>query len=524
MRKKLILQFIYHPNVTSIETYLMAFDLDIIQMCFNGEKVLCTWACIRALNTGTFICYNLTNNLTTLARSAIRINSHLVQNELLQRQQATQISDSSILNNIDDSREPFCLSSIDIKELSTRLQVNESIIICNANRLRVICDRLLELHEYFRRRVLERPDVALKEPTLNSKKMSLILEFFLQIDVDVFYMKTCRFRDAEPCPSIQGLFCNDESPKTRYSMVPCGTTNCPCCHSIENSSSHRFVNGYTTYLNCPATCTTSNIVFVMTCPCGQYEFLDSTSGTLVDALRHHRLVCNQMIHSYLTGSALYHQMMTTSEQYQHYIMREMRLYEHSAHCPVALQLFLDRNPNYWCFIPMLEDETHKEDDLYARIIEATRSEIILMLAVDTEHQRKIIDLLCHVPLSSTRSKFSCVQKHEQRLFFDRFLTSPVDELPYIETDLYQMKIIAVLPTDESIILRYLIETLFIIHCETKLNMICPTGIDPKRPYGLPYDPQWKSQMPRPTLRSTEFILSIIEKIKELNRRPSNNPE
>ncbi|CAF1246124.1 unnamed protein product, partial [Rotaria magnacalcarata] len=74
------------------------------------------------------------------------------QNELLQRQQATNISDSSILNNMDDSREPFCLSSEDAKELSTRLQVNESIIMCNANRLRVICDRLLELHEYFRRR------------------------------------------------------------------------------------------------------------------------------------------------------------------------------------------------------------------------------------------------------------------------------------------------------------------------------------------------------------------------------------
>ncbi|CAF4949572.1 unnamed protein product, partial [Rotaria socialis] len=42
-------------------------------MCFNGEKVLYTWTCIRALNTGTFICCNLTNNLTTLARSAIRI-------------------------------------------------------------------------------------------------------------------------------------------------------------------------------------------------------------------------------------------------------------------------------------------------------------------------------------------------------------------------------------------------------------------------------------------------------------------
>ncbi|CAF4805147.1 unnamed protein product, partial [Rotaria magnacalcarata] len=32
------------------------------------------------------------------------------------------------------------------------------------------------------------------------------------------------------------------------------------------------------------TCTTSNIVFVMTCPCGQYEFIDSTSASLIDAL------------------------------------------------------------------------------------------------------------------------------------------------------------------------------------------------------------------------------------------------
>jgi hypothetical protein len=120
--------------------------------------------------------------------------------------------------------------------------------------------------------------------------MSLVLEFFLQIDgkyqkdyrylysflyflVDVFFMKTCRFRGAEPCPSTQGLFCNDESPKARYNMTPCHTTNCRCCQSMENqneassssssslppidfenSSSHCFANGYITYLNCPAVC------------------------------------------------------------------------------------------------------------------------------------------------------------------------------------------------------------------------------------------------------------------------------
>ncbi|CAF4334779.1 unnamed protein product, partial [Rotaria magnacalcarata] len=306
-------------------------------------------------------------------------NSHLAQNQLLQRQQAINLSDSSILNDIDDSREPFCLSAIDIKELSTRLQVNESIIMCNADRLRVICERLLELHQYFRRKVLERPDVALKEPTLNSKQMSLILEFFLQIDVDVFYMKTCRFRDTEPCSSMQGLFCNDESPKARYSMVPCGTTNCPCCHSIENSSNHRFINGYTTYLNCPATCTTSNVVYVMTCPCGQYEFIDSTSGTLATALTYHRLVYNHMMHSFLTGTPIYHEMMTHQERCQHLIMKKMRLYQHSAHCPVAIQLFLEHNPIYWCFISKSKEEVEQENDLYARIVRDTRSEFVYML-------------------------------------------------------------------------------------------------------------------------------------------------
>ncbi|CAF4395615.1 unnamed protein product, partial [Rotaria magnacalcarata] len=72
------------------------------------------------------------------------------------------------------------------------------------------------------------------------------------------------------------------------------------------------------------------------------------------------------------------------------------------------------------------------------------------------------------------------------IFFDRLLLSPVDQLPYVETDLYKMKIIAVLPTDELIILRYIIETLFIIHAESKLNMICPVGIDPQQRYGQPY--------------------------------------
>ncbi|CAF3231174.1 unnamed protein product, partial [Rotaria socialis] len=43
------------------------------------------------------------------------------------------------------------------------------------------------------------------------------------------------------------------------------------------------------------------------------------------------------------------------------------------------------------------------------------------------------------------------------------------------------------PDDRSIILRYIIETFFIIHGETKLNMISPLGGDPARRYGPAYD-------------------------------------
>jgi hypothetical protein len=78
--KKLVLQFIYHPSISSIQSYLFSFDLDIVQAAFDGQKVLSTWSFIRAINTGTFICYNLTNNLPTLKQSVIRIAKYFQKN------------------------------------------------------------------------------------------------------------------------------------------------------------------------------------------------------------------------------------------------------------------------------------------------------------------------------------------------------------------------------------------------------------------------------------------------------------
>ena len=55
----------------------------------------------------------------------------------------------------------------------------------------------------------------------------------------------------------------------------------------------------------------------------------------------------------------------------------------------------------------------------------------------------------------------------------------------------------IVPDDLSIILRYIIETLFIMHGETKLNMICPIGEDPERRYGRPYGLVWCHNLNRP---------------------------
>ncbi|CAF3894475.1 unnamed protein product [Rotaria sp. Silwood1] len=97
---------------------------------------------------------------------------------------------------------------------------------------------------------------------------------------------------------MEGLFCGSDEPQARYALVPCADIFCSCClplHTYKKSqpwpivdftasSMHRFLNGYTTYLNCSATCTTSNIVYAMTCPCGHYDYIDSTAKTLADAM------------------------------------------------------------------------------------------------------------------------------------------------------------------------------------------------------------------------------------------------
>ena len=128
---------------------------------------------------------------------------------------------------------------------------------------------------------------------------------------------------------------------------------------------------------------------------------------------------------------------------------KMRLYEHSSRCPVALGLFLDVNPAYWCFIPLLWHDAQVENIAYfqerspstsSRIVDIEATNII---AIGTFGNSRVTRCLNNIPLTPAGYAFSYEQRNKQRLFFEQFLLSPVDQLPYSQMDLYKMTIIAV---------------------------------------------------------------------------------
>ena len=154
----------------------------------------------------------------------------------------------------------------------------------------------------------------------------LALECFLQFDddtmsedfstmlillclADVFLLKTSTFGSActRTSSSCEGLFCIDV-PRTRYRMMPCEPFDCPCCRwmipminrSKDSLGVHRFINGYQAYMNgpvvsllfispppdldiysiCLQNCQSANLVYVLTCHCGKYDYIGETQSTV----------------------------------------------------------------------------------------------------------------------------------------------------------------------------------------------------------------------------------------------------
>ena len=61
------------------------------------------------------------------------------------------------------------------------------------------------------------------------------MSLYIYILVDLFYMKTCSYGDAQPRSNIEGLFCGMSKPEARYSMDPCENLFCLCCYPYNRS-------------------------------------------------------------------------------------------------------------------------------------------------------------------------------------------------------------------------------------------------------------------------------------------------
>ncbi len=144
---------------------------------------------------------------------------------------------------------------------------------------------------------IHRFSTSVHQAYLHEDEYSIALEFFLQIDIHLFYMKTCSYRQAIRVPNENSLFCMSE-PQIRYGMTRCNRTTCCLCYPCYKltdrpdqpiiqfgpNQQHQFINKYRSILNCPATCHTQNIIYVLTCPCHQVDYIGETSLSLASRL------------------------------------------------------------------------------------------------------------------------------------------------------------------------------------------------------------------------------------------------
>ena len=115
----------------------------------------------------------------------------------------------------------------------------------------------------------------------------------------------------------------------------------------------------------------------------------------------------------------------------------MRLYQHAARCPSALRVFLECNPQYWCFIPRPCNETMMN---HFNCLASVMDHLVQSGVID---DRRLIRYFEHVPLPPVGFMFSYQDRQQQRFFFKHLLSVHHDQMPFIPLDLYKVSIIAV---------------------------------------------------------------------------------
>ena len=96
----------------------------------------------------------------------------------------------------------------------------------------------------------------------------------------------------------------------------CDEKDCFYCHKSNlfngNESSlqftdhyvHTFLNQYQVILNANVTCSSSNIIYTLTCPCEEYDYVGRTHGQFYKRLNFHHRQCIRLICEFLLGEQI----------------------------------------------------------------------------------------------------------------------------------------------------------------------------------------------------------------------------
>ncbi|CAF2056892.1 unnamed protein product [Rotaria magnacalcarata] len=303
---------------------------------------------------------------------------------------------------------------------------------------------------------------------LGDTEIPQLFEFYLQMDVDLFYMKTCSYHGAQPRSIHEGIFCL-ETPQCLYTMSKCN--QCELCIPTDNTLSalfdnynrHRFVNGYESILNCPVDCNTKNFIYVLTCACHEFDYICETKFSLGRRLQDHRQIANNLIRKLLFGKENF-KTIPLNKELASIISNKgtMQLYQHTSQCSKAIQLLLDENPTYWPFVPKTTIEVNQDDAHYHRMHATTTDKSRFNQNESTTR------FLNNIPVPPHGFKFSQRQIEQQIQFFQ---TNKLLEPFHDQVNIYNGTIIAVLPPNTTDLFRRMVHSLFVTHTEAKLNTL-----------------------------------------------------
>ncbi|CAF3554163.1 unnamed protein product [Adineta steineri] len=361
---------------------------------------------------------------------------------------------------------------------SQKWNIDQDVLIVNLQRLLTSLSRFL-LNDFILKHQQQLYQLSIEE-------WFIALEFYLQMDAHCFFMKTCSFRQSIPRCTDEGLF-SFTLPSTQYGMKQCRHETCHYCYDrldlknrfepamcFSDSQIHHFVNGYQVYLNCNVTCTSSNIIYALTCPCHQYDYIGRCDVPFRERIMQYRKENGRIISDFLIGQTVArclrdeHEDLTVNES-------QRKLYQHSIECLATIERFLACHPRYWCFVPMTKEQAIIDD------INLTSTERNLLAQYQMSHSKYNVQdssnntyirsdhnaswCMNNIPSPPSNYQFSLRQKLDQREFFrNRF-----DLFTSRYVNLYNSAIVMALPDNSSDEMRHLIQALLVTHAEPKLN-------------------------------------------------------